>query len=351
MIIFNSLDWKSIAIFFPFILGLLFSLYLLWGSETQKVKDFQGLTESDQRILENIRIGEGSKTSGLKASLDGKVLWLSSTSDRDGKVYLRLKSKPGEVLSSNQIEIKAEGEMDQGLAFFREFHLVRGDFFSRGRYDYEVDFFEAGPQWKIYRTLFSIPFIGQVFKLFWSESQKEKYAGVFEYFGESKNKFKKDLSQFKKVYRKKKVQALNDQLQKYKALLGMGQKMREKVDELLDQAVRKKKSKKLKEFDQWYARQLAPLTQSLIIDSREYYLSLMKKDILKSNVYRDIHQQGLKLSELASVVSSWSQRKEPQIKETFEGDFQKSIETWSKKVRAKKERLEKKLKQLQGETL
>ncbi len=238
----------------------------------------------------------------VRMTKDSNVIWAAVPGVLEGEAFLKLASIPGRILSTDTVEIMSQGELVQGLVPFKRFEFVQTTNWIRGEYTYELAVKPKGTTARLASILSAYPWFKS---MDWVQFNSRGYVfqGRLSFYEGSANKFNGDLQEFREKIWDSLSKPLQYRLEKYETLSQMASKLDELWHQRLDVAVT---WRAFKRYDQGYAKDIAPVLQSLILDSMDQATKLEEQSPMLSRLYREIEESAKQLGEVASLLSAES---------------------------------------------
>ncbi len=335
--------WIKISAAVAASLALIISV--LWFAQFRlQTYDLIGLEAADieqfnQVILEN-------KTPHIvRMTKDSNVVWAAVPGVIEGEAFLKVSSIDGRVLATDPVEISSQGELVQGLVPFKRFEFAQTPSWVRGDYTYELAVKPKGTTARLASLLSAYPWFKS---MDWvkTNSKGHIYQGELKHYESSANRFNTDLQIFKEKIWESLSRPLQYRLEKYETLNQMAIKLDEIWHQRLSVAVTFRAFNK---YDRVYGKEIAPVLQSLIIDSMEQANNLKEESPMLSRLYEEIEETSKQLGEVASTLSAESKairqyRKSHKVK--MEARFQELFNPLKQKIDQKISALKKEFDQL-----
>lgn len=303
-------SWGKLAAAVAFAMALIVSgmwflqfrlqTYELIGLEAANVEQFNAL------------LIEGKGDHLVRMTKDGNVIWAGVPEIIEAEAYLKIDSIPGRVLSTEPVQVVAQGEFVQGLVPFKRFTFESGERWVPGEFSYQLDIRPKGPITRLASILAPYPWfssIGWVRR----HSRGHSFTGKLARYNGSATNFEEELEDFKVRIWASLSRPLENRIEKYTTLKNLAEKTRELWFQRLGVAVTWRAFKK---YDAGYGKDIAPVLQNLIIDSIKTAEASREKSPLVARLYEEIEETGKQLGELASVMSASSKA----VKQFRKGD-------------------------------
>lgn len=234
----------------------------------------------------------------------GQVIWLSSGLLGQGMMRLRLTSREGELLGSDQIEAQASAPYYGGAALFDNFKFLKGQGLIPGRYDAYLTYRPSG-FWdglrERFNELMSRPAAGnQVLKFTYLY-----YLGPNDQFDQALADFKNNLAQQKVVQEQAQIAPLKLRLEFYSTLKELGQKVMSLYEET---QAKMKRGRDIAIFTTRYAKEIEPLYRPLTLESKAKMEDPMASEAQRL-AWEEIHKDYRSLGELVSDMQSMTAKR------------------------------------------
>lgn len=282
--------------------GIAVLVSMLWFFQFQlQTYDLIGL-ESAAVEQFNAVILEKKRDHLIHFTKDGNVLWAAAPDIIEGEAYLKLQSVAGRALSSEPLEIVSQGKLVQALVPFQRFSFHSGQNWVDGDYTYQLAIRPKGTIARLASFLSPYPFFKT---LGWvkNHTRGHTFNGQISRHQGSSKQFEEDLVAFKQKMWDSLSKPLQNRLEKYQTLKQLAEKTRELWLQRLSVAVTWRAFKK---YDEGYARDIAPVLQSLVVDSIRISNATIEQSPLSARLFQEIEETGKQLGELASVMSKSS---------------------------------------------
>ncbi|PIP89476.1 MAG: hypothetical protein COW01_03185 [Bdellovibrionales bacterium CG12_big_fil_rev_8_21_14_0_65_38_15] len=282
--------------------GFVLVATIVWFTQfSLQTYDLIGLEAADVEQFNQVIIDHKSAHI-VRMTKDSNVIWAAVPGVLEGEAFLKLASVPGRVLSTDSVEIMSQGELVQGLVPFKRFEFVQTTNWIRGEYTYELAVKPKGTTARLASMLSAYPWFKS---MGWVQFNSRGYVfqGRLSFYEGSANKFNADLQEFREKIWDSLSKPLQYRLEKYETLSQMAKKLDELWHQRLDVAVTWRAFKK---YDEGYARDIAPVLQSLILDSMDQATKLEEQSPMLSRLYREIEESAKQLGEVASLLSAES---------------------------------------------
>ncbi len=234
----------------------------------------------------------------------GQVIWLSSGLLGQGMMRLRLTSRAGELLGSDQIEAQASAPYYGGAALFDNFKFLKGQGLIPGRYDAYLTYRPSG-FWdglkERFNELMSRPTAGnQVLKFTYLY-----YLGPNDQFDQALADYKNNLAQQKVAQKQAELAPLKLHLEFQSTLKELGQKVMSLYEESL---AKMKRGRDIAAFTTRYAREIEPLYRPLTLESKAKMEDPMASETQRL-AWEEIHKDYRSLGELVSDMQSMTAKR------------------------------------------
>ena len=293
-------NWAKLGAVSAFVVALIVSG--LWFFQFRlQTYDLIGLESADVALFNGVLL-EGKGDHIIRMTKDGNVIWAAVPNIIEGEAYLKLQSVDGRVLSTEKIEINSQGQFIQGLVPFKRFTFNQGQKWVPGEYRYKLAVRPKGVVTRLASMLAPYPGFRA---LSWvkNHSRGHSFSGDFKRFNGSAQNFDEELETFKTKMWDSLSKPLQNRLEKYQTLKQLAMKTRELWFQRLSVAITWRAFKK---YDAGYGRDIAPVLQSLVIDSVRIANASREQSPLVARLFEEIEETGKQLGELASIMSASS---------------------------------------------
>ncbi|MGB0453884.1 MAG: DUF4339 domain-containing protein [Bacteriovoracaceae bacterium] len=283
---------RKFAVIFFFIALAAFGV-TQFAFKQKKIPPLTHLKQSDARTLKVALLGNKKSFRFAIAPDKGlRSLWFSTNVDEPGSLEITLKSITGRVLSKQEIAAKGRGRLKNNVGKISNLELTRGDLLVDGEYEVEGRLVLEGPRVGFYRWINentplkeSPPF--NKFKF------EHKIKTTLRYMKKSGDEFNTKLHEFKESLRLEASRPLIIEMQKWRTFQTLTTEVYNLFSKSLDA---KSLTSASKQFNRDYARSIAPVFQTLSIDTQTF---LLDDSFLKTK------DQKRRLSELTSMQKSF----------------------------------------------
>lgn len=295
-----SFSWGKLVAGVFFVVALIASG--LWFTQFRlQTYDLIGLETADIKQFNDVLLDRKADHI-IRVTTDGNVIWAAVPGIIEGEAYLKVSSKNGRVLSTEELIVTSQGEMVQGLVPFKKFEFESGEQWVRGEYTYQLAVRPKGTVARLASLFAPYPWLNK-FNWVNIHSRGHTYVGELNRYEGSANKFSNDLAIFKEKIWDSLSKPLQNRLEKYQTLKQLAVKTRELWFGRLDVAVT---WRAFKRYDSGYAKNVAPVLQDLIVDSIRVATATKEESPLVSRLFEEVAGSGKQLGELASMMSKES---------------------------------------------
>ena len=300
----SSFELSHLKFYLSSTLGLVALLVIgvyLWGVFHTPPKAY-GLTKADKESI--IHVTQRDFKGGdkwiykIRPTRDLSSLWLGANYPGEGWAILRMKTITGRYMGEAPVELLTQAAYSEGLAYFNEIELVKGESIVSGEYEYTLEFIPGGILLRWNRLLQKVPLIGGFFTDTW-EGKRKLLKGKILLSPLPLKSFETKLTNYLATLDKNLIQPLKERKQRFETFLGLLEQMNDLYKNTLN---RISKGNTIYLFEDQYNNQIGPMLRDLIIDSHKRHLSLLNLNPGLSRGYQELSDFGKEIGELASFM-------------------------------------------------
>lgn len=281
------------------LIGFIVFVSYLWSALSSTPRAF-GLSKSNRDAIIHVSQQPFNKKilHKIRPTTDLSSLWLGSNFPGEGWAMLRLHSKVGRYMDEAPVELFAQGSYANGLTFFDEIEIVKGEGIVQGEYDYTLELIPGGKALRWNMFLKKIPVIGSLFRS--NRAMGEQILkGSLLLSGLPLKEFNRKLDNYRRSLNHNIVLPLKELRQRYQTFLGLLEQMNDLYDKIIGHI---SEGRSIYLFEKEYNRQIGPMFRDLIIGCNRRHLSTLNINPEISEEYLILTDFGKEIGELASYM-------------------------------------------------
>jgi hypothetical protein len=195
----------------------------------------------------------------MALSLDGKTIWVSTNKSGTIASVFHLRSLPKRVLGNQEVSLSLKGLIQDHLGKFEKMQMTEGSQFVPG--EYKVHFSGRKIHWinKNIKILSS-------FEIFRKLNTSYNYQGDALIYAGTPREFEKKIIEYHDTVLGEKLKPYHDKLERLQTFQSLLNKAAEDYLLILEKI---SKGSEIKQFEENYLREVAPIIQSLVIAAND----------------------------------------------------------------------------------